>query len=298
MSRGFKFVIAVMLFLVALFAWQPQLITNQFKHRSTARIDNENCNLPITWRLNSVDPRFLLEHDTVLQALRNGANWWNSKSAVPVFAESPQGFAIDLVYDDRQQQLKVFSRVNNNVARYDDEIKQQSELVEGLQQEFSAQHQQYQSAAEQLSREIQQYNQQPTSEDDATQLNQRKNQLQQQWSTLEQQQNFVNQQIEFLQRLVTERNRLLEEAPAPVLHAKVGLLTQQGNNRHMEIFAFTDLSELTQTAAHEFGHALGLEHLPESDTVMHEQLSPGLDRLTDQDIAAMVAACPSTKVQH
>jgi predicted Zn-dependent protease len=59
----------------------------------------------------------------------------------------------------------------------------------------------------------------------------------------------------------------------------------------MRIFAYRDAPTLQQTITHEFGHALGIDHLPQTDAIMHEMLSGEQQQLTAADVSAAQQLC-------
>ena len=103
-------------------------------------------------------------------------------------------------------------------------------------------------------------------------LQQRQQQLQQQAQQLNEQQAQLQREQQYLNETVADRNALLP-AQQELLAAEVGLMEVQNGQRTMTIFAYKDPHHLTLTLLHEFGHALGLDHLPDSASIMHSQLS-------------------------
>jgi predicted Zn-dependent protease len=60
----------------------------------------------------------------------------------------------------------------------------------------------------------------------------------------------------------------------------------------VDVFTYEDEHNLVLVLAHEFGHALGLDHLPDSTTVMHARTTSAQTRVTSADAAAYAALCP------
>jgi predicted Zn-dependent protease len=60
----------------------------------------------------------------------------------------------------------------------------------------------------------------------------------------------------------------------------------------MTIFAFQSQRNLTLTMAHEFGHALGLDHTEKAESLMYAAFTASQQGITDADIAAFRRQCP------
>jgi len=97
-----------------------------------------------------------------------------------------------------------------------------------------------------------------------------------------------------------ENNQLVDTYNIDVLtyNNKFGVRREfdQGDYRGVEInvYQFDTLNDLRLTMAHEFGHALGLEHVENSSSVMYYLMDEQnlLDpRLTEEDVGALKLKC-------
>lgn len=278
----------------AWFAWQHNAASGQ----------SSGCGQPLSYRLDSIDPAFSLTRAKAQQALDQAAMQWNQAIGQQLLIHDPvHGFPVRFVYDERQQQLLQQALLQRNVSRYDQHI-------QSLQQDFSArlaelQQRQQQFAAQdlQLANDIRQFNQQAREASQASRaalgreqalLLSRQKEHALVAEQLEAEQQKLQDQQALLNATIAERNALLP-GKAPAALAEVGLLEQQGEQRRISIFAYQDPQALQLTLLHEFGHALGLGHLPAPDAVMHAWLGEQ-QQLTADDIAALQQRCkPATQ---
>ncbi len=248
------------------------------------------CQLPIRWRLATLDDKFKLSQPQALEAIRQAAQTWNQQLGLTAFVEDEDsGFPINFIYDERQQQLLAGQRVARNVDRYDEYLQQ---LAKDLQQ-LSADHQQQRSAFEQQQQRFtQQFSQQAANKTmNEHSVRQEQAQLQVLADGLNALAQKINDKNQHYQQSIQDRNQLLQDASPSGKIAEVGLLLRTGSLLEMRIFAYRDAPTLVRTITHEFGHALGLDHLPQSTAIMHDMLSAEQDQLTPADVQAALTLC-------
>jgi predicted Zn-dependent protease len=57
------------------------------------------------------------------------------------------------------------------------------------------------------------------------------------------------------------------------------------------LYAYSSATDLIATIAHEFGHAFGIDHTQEPDSIMFHQINAQQQRLTDADLKAWQSTC-------
>jgi predicted Zn-dependent protease len=64
-----------------------------------------------------------------------------------------------------------------------------------------------------------------------------------------------------------------------------------GINSKIDIFEFSSRSKLVRVLAHEFGHAIGIEHVVDPKAIMYRLNEANSETLTQDDIAALKEKC-------
>jgi hypothetical protein len=274
------------------------------------------CGQTIRYKIGTIDKRFGIDERRVMAAAAQAAELWNAAAGAKLVEYNGAGsVAVELVYDARQ----------SSVQRYDDRaviIKRQEARAELIEEEAASLLSQMDVANAALSAEQgdlgirrDDYNTRVERLNDigggtrgqVRALDQIKLQLAGQESDLK-------EKIEDLNKLNARRNELVKEhgALAGQINEMVasanrdfgdmvtGLYTKSGNRATIEIFAFADQPELVAILAHEFGHALGLGHSREPDSIMgrlrkYDAIAVGSPtsppHLGEADIAALASVC-------
>lgn len=259
-----------------------------------------SCDQVVSYRLDSIDPAFGLGTEQALTLINDAAARWNQALGKEVLRYDPQaGFPIRFVFDARQQQQLEQMLLERNLDRYDDRIRDQQQDFARQLAEFQQQKAAFEQEDQQLAAAIAAFNLQAQQADPgaAALLGKQQAELlsrQKQHALEAEQLDAVSEKLQdrqqLLNNLINDRNALLPSQQASGL-AEVGLLEQQGAQRTMTIFAYKDAHHLTLTLLHEFGHALGIDHLPSQDSIMHHQLNGAQQGISGADIQAWQQRC-------
>jgi len=259
-----------------------------------------SCDQPIRWRLDSIDPAFSLSAEQALPLITDAAAQWNQALGAEVLRyDAQQGFPIRFIFDARQQQQLEQLMLQRNLHRYDDRIADQQQDFERQLAEFQQNKSAFEQKDQELAADIKLFNEKAQQADPgaAAMLGREQAELlsRQKEHALEAEQldalsEKLQDRQQQLNNTIADRNALIPAQQTSGL-AEVGLLEQRGATRTMTIFAYKDAHHLTLTLLHEFGHALGLDHLPDSASIMYNQLSSAQHQLTAADITAWQQLC-------
>lgn len=291
-------ILRLLLLLAALLLWVFWPDNTPVKPLPASKI--ASCFQQISWRLDSIDPAFGLSAEQALPLLQDAANQWNQALGKEVLRYDPQqGFPVRFIFDARQQQQLEQLMLERNLHRYDNRIEDQQRDFEQQLTEFQQLKDEFAEKDRQLAADIQAFNQKAQQADPGAAALLGKEQAEllsrQKEHALEAEQldaltEKLQDRQQQLNNTIADRNALIPEQQ-PTGLAEVGLLEQHGANRMMTIFAYKDAHHLTLTLLHEFGHALGLDHLADRSSIMHSQLNGAQQGLTSADIQAWQQQC-------
>ncbi|WP_082971896.1 matrixin family metalloprotease [Rheinheimera sp. SA_1] len=253
------------------------------------------CQSPLGWRLGNLDPAFNLTEAQAIRLISTAAEMWNNAVGKELLRHDPaQGFVIDFKFDARQQQLLKQRLLQRNLARYDEAIQPGLQNLPEKFAELDTKIAEFNQQKAQLQQQISQF--QPNAQNaeaQRRQLEQQQQSLIREADWLEQQRQQLLRDQNYLNETIRQRNELVQTADLPTETApfEVGLMTIKQQQRQMTLFAFSSETDLVATIAHEFGHAIGIEHTPEPDSIMFHQLNAQQQQLTAADLRAWQSTC-------
>ncbi len=215
------------------------------------------CVKPIAFTLTAYDARFGLPQEDVNQYVKDAAAVWNKQLGKEVFkpvATAPE-LPVIFVYNSTQRTVETVSMLQNKIDAQKDELRDVAN----------------------------------------------------EYGTLKKQYDSLNSQGKATQEMYDKLTAL--HAQYEALRAKINSAVAQGNTISGEefeegkyirdkdgtriyIYAFQDKTELMRTLIHEFGHALGLEHTENPDSIMYRSNNTSQNiSLTREDLAELKKVC-------
>lgn len=269
------------------------------------------CQQPITYNIGTFDTRFGISEEDFLEAVNRAEDIWEESADLDLFQYSEDGsLKINLVYDIRQEvttKLKTMGIVvDNNKASYDalkskynalvSEHNQNSVLFEAKVADFENRRKAYETEVARINRRG------GANPETVTRLNTEKQYLDQEIINLKQLQENLNNEVDNINALISALNQLavtlnIDAEKYNTIGDSLdgefdeGVYRSGPNGREIDIYQFENKTKLVRVLAHEFGHALGLDHVEEPKAIMY-RLNNGINETpTEIDILELKKIC-------
>jgi hypothetical protein len=217
-------------------------------------------------------------------------------------------FKINLIYDSRQQQTQeaknIESQLNNLELSHDQASEEYNSLNTASKKkvdDYNRAVAEYKNRLDQYNKEVNFWNQKGGApENEYSKLKKEKRDLDNAFNQLEQQRKEVNNVINQTNALAQKTNQIAENYNENLssYRNKFGESREfdkgvyDGNS--INIYQFNDKSDLRLALAHEMGHALGIDHLSQPESIMYYMMGEqDLDnpRASGEDIGALKSEC-------
>lgn len=249
------------------------------------------CDTPKTFRIGNIDSRFNISKDELIQDAKEAGNVWKNDNGIVLMKYDPNSnMPINMIYDQRQYLNSQINNLNSQVNQQKNTLKPE---ISNYEQQVAA----FKKKSDDLNAQIQYWNSKGGAPQDVynnliTQqqtLQQQATQLQQTASQLNQSTDQYNQQITQLNQRVNNYNSVLQTKP------EEGEYIRNGANEEIDIYFDNSQQELIHTLAHEMGHALGLGHNNDPQSIMYPQTNLSVTPSIN-DEGALSIACQKQSI--
>jgi hypothetical protein len=269
------------------------------------------CSAQIRYSIGSIDPRFNVSTSTLREDIDAAAASWNTAVGKMVFAYDPKGpLRVSLVYDERQAAADEIKKLGYSIsddrasfdalkAKYDSEkaaYTPKKAAFDALTKTFNADMAAYNAKVKSINErggatpDVLKDLKREQADVDAeaarvrasqADLNALVDQLNAMGKVLKRQANALNQKIDQTNNVSDSLGQEYEE----------GLYTSDQNGTAITVYTFSSPKDLLGVLTHEFGHALGLDHLNDPNAVMYRLNNGHQDHLAQADINAARGLC-------
>ncbi len=271
----------------------------------------EPCREPITYRLGNVDERFNLTREEFRTAINMAAAMWGKPFHRDLFREDPDGaIEINLLYDYRQEATDRLKKLNYKIdlsrSSYE-ELKSRLENLKaeyeqkkaGLDNDLNA----YNAKVNAFNAEIESWNRRGgVPQSIHTRLMEEKDELAALNDSLHTRQEEIKSLVDTINSIVVVLNEIASNNNLDMVDQKnigntlgrefcEGFYEYKNGKRSITIYQYDNEYRLVRVLAHEFGHALGLNHSKSVDAVMYPLIRSDSLALTADDIAALKEHC-------
>ena len=303
-----------MLLLAALGGAWYQWHNHQAQYRGAARILRARlfpCSSPISYSIGGIDPGYKISGEELGNALLEAENFWEAaaKKDLFEFVKTSGTVEIIFVYDSRQASLdklrslgirtdQTLESYKSLKARYD-ELSARVDMEEGRLNGIMARYKVREAAYNADVRRLNEIGTAPRSE--VLRIDSARRALSMQFGGIKMIEAAVVADVETLNALGTTLNQLIVQlninaaqynrAGSTIGTYEEGLYKIAGGQQTIEIYKYTNHEQLVNLLAHELGHALGLDHVEDPDSLMYPVNKGGALKLTESDIGELNRVC-------
>ncbi len=234
------------------------------------------CAQPIPYAIGAVDTRFGITRNALIAEAKTSANIWNKAAGKTVLVYDPNAdLKINLIYDEREAN----ARLGRKILLQQEEEEAARATLEVLQAEYTAMQTAY-------NQEVSAVNARGgASRKEAAKLSAERELLNALSDSLNRQTALFNESVAAFNAAVEEYNRTAGRT------FTAGQYSRDATGERIDIFQFTGSMQLRRVLAHEFGHAIDLDHNDNPKSIMFAKNESGNLVPTASDLAALRAVC-------
>lgn len=266
------------------------------------------CDVPMTYRIGTIDPRFGISEAEVRNVVSEAESMWEDATGENLFTYDTEGaLAINFVFDERQEvanEQEQLEEVLDSKEAMSESVRSEYDTLmreyESLRATYEAQVAEYDTELAVYNREVSGWNEQGGAPADVfDRLEATKSELSREQARLADAADALNALVRKMNVLSSKGNSLISEYNETVeeYNGKFseGHEFTQGDYEQdvINVYQYDSRDELVLVLAHEFGHALSLDHVEGADSIMY-RLMEGQTQgagLSEADLTEFARVC-------
>lgn len=269
------------------------------------------CRETITYRIGKVDEKFGLAREEFALAVNMAAAMWGNPLDRKLFREDPQGaIEVNLIYDYRQEASDKLKKLNYKIDNTKTSYEDLKTRLENLKVEYEQRNTMltidlsaYNSRINTFNTNVEYWNRHSgISEIVYKKLSQEKDDLNSLHEKLKVQQDDLKRLTDTINSMVVVINEIATNINVDLVDYQntgdvlgrefcEGFYESKNGKQTINIYQFDNDYRLVRVLAHEFGHALRLNHSADPKAVMYRLIQSDVINLSLDDVTALQKRC-------
>lgn len=242
------------------------------------------CDSTLKYSIGSIDSRFDISKPELIKLAYGAEKVWEEGTGIDLFKYSPNSkFKINLIFDKRQQTTNTEKKSRENLDKNNTEyskLKQKYEVLKSLHDDL---YRQYRDSVNSYENKLKEYNKQVAywnsvggaPQYEFSKLQQQSLNLKNIVVSLNSKTDRLNNTNKKMNIVVGEINNFAKEINTDVSvynnkYSKSVIFDQgEYTGKRINIYQFDNTKDLRVVIAHEFGHAIGLNHVQNPKSIMY-----------------------------
>lgn len=267
------------------------------------------CDQPLLYSVGSVDPRFEISAEEFQKEIAEAEKIWENEIGINLFEYAPAGAVkVNLVFDERQEISRESEVLNRELEKLSFNVDSLDDKYAHLEKDYAKKTAEFEAAVKKYEKKQEVYNEDVSywnSQGGAPEAEYQK--LQSESEELEDDYEKLNKKRKAINKLAKEINALAEKEGRIVSDYNRKINTYKNkygesrefekgvyNGQEINIYQFNETNDLRLVLAHELGHALGIGHTENPESLMFYLMAEQdvkIPELSSEDIQAVNNIC-------